>query len=75
MITEWYKVARGLNHPEEKRRAEICKGCDFRTKSKYLNWVGCEIEEIQGHYCSDCNCPLVAKLKTNNKKHICKKWL
>ena len=75
MIIEWVKVVKGIENPEEKRRAEICKGCEFRTKSKYLDWVKSDIKEIEGHYCSLCKCPLVAKVKTTNKKHICKKWL
>lgn len=75
MIKEWFSILKkDIVTDEEKRRAKICQGCEDRTYSKYLELIKSEIEEVQGQYCNDCKCPLVAKIKTKNKKHICSKW-
>lgn len=75
MIKEWFSVfKKDIVTNEEKRRAKICQGCEHRAHSKYLELVKSEIEEVQGYFCNYCSCPLVAKIKTQNKKHICNKW-
>lgn len=74
MVKEWIKVVKGSQTPDERRRAEICSVCPHRTKAKFLQFIKSEIEEVQGHYCSKCGCPLVAKIKTEDQKHICQKW-
>lgn len=76
MIVEWLKVIKKEKPTkEELRRADICNDCEFKTYSKYLDFIDSEVVEVKGYYCAACSCPLTAKVKTTNKKHICKKWL
>jgi len=75
MIKEWFSVFTGEKIKDhERKRALICDTCKHKTFSTYLDKIKGEIEEVQGHYCNDCYCPLIAKIKTTNKKHICKHW-
>ena len=75
MIKEWISVLKGdKTTPEERRRAEICIKCPDNKVADFLKYVGNDIKEVSGLYCGRCLCPLVAKIKTNNKKDICKEW-
>lgn len=75
MIKEWIKAFIELPTKEDKRRAGICKACPHAIESDFLQYLNGKIKEVQGLYCNDCKCPLIAKIKTTDKKHICKKWL
>jgi len=76
MIKEWVSVLKGKQTTlEEKRRANICVKCNHHSTANFLKWFENDIKEINGLYCNLCKCPLVAKIKTTDKKHICKKWL
>lgn len=76
MLKEWISVLKGKKATfEEKRRAEICVKCPDSEHANFLDYVKGDIKEVKGLYCNKCKCPLVAKLKTNDKNHICKLWI
>lgn len=54
-------------------RAAICAACPDAKQGKLLTFVNDSLKEIQGHYCGVCNCPLSAKIRSND---ICpkRKW-
>ena len=52
-----------------KERAKACQDCIFSVKSKYLDWVGDDIKEIEGYVCDMCDgCPLSAKLRASESE-------
>ena len=57
-----------------KERAEICSGCDSNIKSKLLIFVKDSLKEIEGRKCSECQCPLSAKIRSVNSKCDLDKW-
>ena len=75
MIKEWIKAYREFPTDEDRRRAEICKSCDYAKHSEFLELIKGKVRDVRGLYCDLCKCPLVAKIKTKDKKHICPKWL
>ncbi len=75
MIKEWIKAFKEEPTKEDKRRAAICKACPFAIHSEYMEFINGKIKDIKGLYCNQCKCPLIAKIKTTNPKHVCKKWL
>lgn len=58
---------------EATRRADICSACPHAKEGKLLAFIKDSLQEIQGHYCSICNCPLSAKVRSND---VCpkEKW-
>ena len=71
IIKAWIKVAKGFTTTEQKRRASICNLCTHKKYSKYLDFVNDDLKEVQGFICTDCGCPLIAKIRSTDK---CKKW-
>ena len=69
----WAKVITQQTDEEAKRRAKICGGCESIEHSKFLDLVGDEIKEVKGFVCGECGCPLVAKVRSNEKCDL-KKW-
>jgi len=63
-----YAIWRDEKHEQLARnRAEICSGCEHAKHGKILKLVGDDIKEIQGHYCGLCDCPLSAKLRSEDE--------
>lgn len=63
-------------HTEETlRRANICAGCDEKTKKFYADFVKAEIKEVEGYVCNRCDCPIATKVFATEEKNICTKWL
>lgn len=61
----WVKVLNGVTTEEEKRRAKICKTCEFSKYNKGLAWINDELEEVKGLYCTACGgCPIIAKVRS-----------
>ena len=73
-IKAWGKVLSQTTTDEDKRRAKICEQCPMRKYNKYLDFVNDELKEVKGFVCSDCGCPLVAKIRSEDKNDICYKW-
>jgi len=53
-----------------KERAAICAVCPFAKQGKLLTFVKDTLTEVQGAYCSECGCPLSAKIRSHD---ICPK--
>ncbi len=71
ILKAWAKVFKGLTTEEDKRRAAICKECPNKKYSKYVDFVNDELTEVSGYICTECGCPLIAKIRSND---ICEKW-
>lgn len=71
IIKAWSKVLREVTTGEDKRRALICANCPNKKYHKFIDFVDDELEEVKGFVCTDCNCPLVAKIRSTDK---CKLW-
>lgn len=67
----WLNVLKGVTTKEHKRRAGICKSCPLAEHSVILDFVKDELVEVKGLLCSDCGCPLSAKIRSTDK---CNKW-
>jgi len=73
ILKAWIEVFKGTTTKEHKRRAAICKGCEFAKHRKYLDFREDGLKEIRGLVCTDCDgCPLVAKIRSTDK---CYKWI
>jgi len=76
MIKEWISIITNKSVTlKEFERSKICGKCKHKTYTRYLELIKSEIKDVQGYYCNKCKCPLISKLKTDNPKHICDKWL
>ncbi|HYD91577.1 MAG TPA: hypothetical protein VEA37_08850 [Flavobacterium sp.] len=53
-----------------RERAAICAFCPFARHGKLLAFIKDSLKEVEGVYCSVCNCPLSAKVRSND---ICPK--
>ena len=71
ILKAWRKVLKGVTTEEDKRRALICSSCPSRKHGKILEFINDELQEVNGFYCGECKCPLVAKIRSNDK---CNKW-
>ena len=67
----WVEVAKGNTTSEQKRRSSICKDCPSAKFNTIVNFVKDELTETKGMVCSDCGCPLSAKIRSTDK---CYKW-
>lgn len=63
----WTNYFLGLKTEEAKRKAKICVQCNRIKKGKIEILKDDQIEEINGAYCGFCKCPLIAKLRSNDK--------
>ncbi len=56
-----------------KERAALCAACPHAKQGKLLTFVKDTLKEVEGAYCSQCGCPLSAKVRSND---ICpiNKW-
>lgn len=72
----WISVFKDAEVSElEKERFKICYDCKFLKKKKLLEFVNGGFKEAKGYVCSDCHCPIVAKLKVpENHEEKCKHW-
>ena len=71
IIKAWSKVLREVTTDEDKRRASICSGCPNKKYHKFIDFVDDELEEVKGFVCAECNCPLIALIRSED---ICDKW-
>ncbi len=71
ILKAWVKVYKGFTTEQHKSRAEICKKCPSAKYKTYLDFVNDELEDVKGFVCTDCGCPLVAKIRSEEK---CDKW-
>jgi hypothetical protein len=67
IVKAWWKVVEGATTEEQKKRAKICSGCKLAEHKKYLDWINDDLNEVNGMVCGLCNCPLVAKIRSNDK--------
>ena len=47
------------------KRMDICSSCEFATKSKFLEFIAGNGEEIDSLYCTKCTCPCHQKSLSN----------
>jgi len=62
---------------EEKRRAEICAGCDKMKDAFYSDFFNAIIKEVKGKVCTNCSgvpCPISNKIFAKEEENICDKW-
>lgn len=71
VVDAWISVFKGVTTKEHKRRASICNDCNNNKYNKYLDFVNDELKEVKGLVCTDCGCPLIAKIRS---KEVCKYW-
>lgn len=71
IIKAWSKVLREVTTDEDIRRASICYNCPSKKYSKFIDFVKDELEEVKGFVCTECGCPLIAKIRSTD---ICDKW-
>lgn len=57
-------------------RSKICAVCPNAKKSILLALIKDELKEVEGFYCSECLCPLSAKIRSNDNNSKCplNKW-
>lgn len=63
----WNSVFKGIKTEEHVRRAEVCGGCPSKRYSKFLSYIEDDLKEVEGFVCNECGCPLVAKIRSNDK--------
>ena len=71
ILRAWSKVLCGFTDCEHERRARICSVCPNKKYLKYIDFIDDELEEVKGFVCTDCGCPLIAKIRSTDK---CYKW-
>ncbi len=71
ILKAWIQVAKGFTTKEHKRRASICNLCPSAKYKTYLDFINDELEDVNGFVCTDCGCPLVAKIRSEDK---CENW-
>lgn len=49
-------------------RARKCIDCNHAVKGKLLAFIKDELKEIEGYKCNKCQCPLSAKLRSENEQ-------
>lgn len=68
----WIQVLKQNTTEEHKRRADICKPCEYSSYQPMLDFINDELKEVKGLVCTDCGgCPLIAKIRSTVK---CSKW-
>ncbi len=72
IVKAWYKVLQGKTTEEHIRRSEICKECPSAKYNFMLDFIDDKLVESKGMLCSECGCPLSAKIRSTDK---CIKWL
>ncbi len=55
-------------------RLSQCINCEFAIDKNYLIFVKDDFKEIEGKVCNKCDCPLSAKLRSDNEKCPLNKW-
>lgn len=63
----WANYILNLNTEAARKKARICIECDFIKKGIFEVVKDNKIQEIEGAVCGVCNCPLTAKLRSNDK--------
>jgi hypothetical protein len=56
-----------------KKRAKSCAACPQARQGMLLAFIKDRLTEIEGAYCNICNCPLSAKVRSNDTCPL-KKW-
>jgi len=71
IFNAWAKVVKGFTTTEHKQRSSVCNLCTHKKYSKYLDFIEDDLKEVRGFVCTDCGCPLVAKIRSTD---VCDKW-
>jgi len=58
----------------DQNKLSHCITCDFAVTKKYLTFIKDDFKEIEGKVCIKCDCPLSAKLRSENEKCPIGKW-
>lgn len=67
ILKAWSNVFKQYTTKEHKRRAVICSKCPKSKYTKYIDFINDELTDVKGFVCSVCSCPLVAKIRSNDK--------
>lgn len=71
IVKAWVSVFKKENNPTIKKRAAICKECPSKNYKKYLDFINDDLKEVKGFVCTECGCPLIAKIRS---EEVCSKW-
>lgn len=75
ILTGWKNFIDKSEVVEEiaQQRAAICAACPFAKQAVLLAFIKDSLKEVEGAYCTECGCPLSAKIRS---KEICpkQKW-
>ena len=71
ILKAWAKVFKGFTTKQHIDRAKICRKCPSAVYKTYMDFINDELEDVKGFVCTDCGCPLVAKIRSEEK---CDKW-
>ncbi|MBE99321.1 hypothetical protein [Flavobacterium coralii] len=55
-----------VTEEKARERADICAQCPNAVKGKLLAFIKDSLKEIEGYKCSVCDCPLSAKLRSED---------
>jgi hypothetical protein len=63
----WINVFKGMKTEEHIRKSKICGECPSKKYSKFVDFIDDELKEVKGFVCNECKCPLIAKIRSNDK--------
>ena len=69
----WWRVFTSDLNQRDRDRANICKDCTKAVQKKYLDFINDELKEVKGMVCGECNCPLIAKVRSEDRCPL-EKW-
>tara|TARA_R110002049_G_scaffold309180_1_gene518132 strand:- start:19465 stop:19704 length:240 start_codon:yes stop_codon:yes gene_type:complete len=67
IIQAWTKVFLKITNETHRERAEICNKCPLARYRSYVDFVDDELISVKGFVCTSCNCPIVSKVRSNDK--------
>jgi hypothetical protein len=73
IIKAWINVFKGITTAKHKERYNVCKYCPSAEYKPYLDFINDELVDVKGMICNECKCPLVAKIRSNDKCPL-NKW-
>jgi hypothetical protein len=75
IIDGWDSYLKGETSPIAIERAKVCIKCVHAIKGFFEKFMPDEtLKRVQGLKCGKCNCPLSAKLRSQDEKCPLNKW-
>lgn len=73
IIKAWVSVLKQSTTKQHRKRAKKCKKCNHAKYSKFVDIINDELRDVKGLVCGKCSCPLIAKIRSDDKCPI-DKW-